>query len=460
MAVFGSTINPALGRVDYSPLAQGLAQGGQLAAQGLSNFGTSVAQGIQTFLKKQEDKQNEQEGINFIKAQFPGIGDAEAKAGLKAAGGAAAFVKFRTDMAQNQMAQKVQALQLAELERTTAQRNQLAQAMSASPAQAALMGGAKFEQLPTGAGAFMPSAPRNTSEFIQRAQDARIDPSVWLPQAIQFSQVEENVGQAKARGANLGGYSTPEDALKEAERLSKDRKGFAPSFSVVQGRYFPTFRETQPAAFETETEKLAAKSAQEALDANKKGFSSQIAAEQSALLVKKGIEGGAKTGVFAPINTFFKRLASDAGFSVEGLNEQELANKGIAGMQAGQIQILARGLGSMSNADREFFVASFPSITDSTKLNAFYAEMAIENAKFAREDQALIRKLEREGKTSVAELNRILDERRESRNVAQSIYDRVLGAQAATPTPKSTPSAGSKLTSSTVNIINQANRSK
>lgn len=70
MAVFGSTINPALGRVDYSPLAQGLAQGGQLAAQGLSNFGTSVAQGIQTFLKKQEDKQNEQEGINFIKAQF------------------------------------------------------------------------------------------------------------------------------------------------------------------------------------------------------------------------------------------------------------------------------------------------------------------------------------------------------------------------------------------------------
>lgn len=106
MAIFGSTINPALGRVDYSPLAQGLAQGGQLAAQGLSNFGTSVAQGIQTFLKKQEDKQNEQEGINFIKAQFPGIGDAEAKAGLKAAGGAAAFVKFRQDMGERQKAQE------------------------------------------------------------------------------------------------------------------------------------------------------------------------------------------------------------------------------------------------------------------------------------------------------------------------------------------------------------------
>ena len=97
MAIFGSTINPALGRVDYSPLAQGLAQGGQLAAQGLSNFGTSVAEGIQTFLKKQEEKKKEQEGIEFIKNQFPGIDDKAAKAGLSAAGGPAAFVKFQSE---------------------------------------------------------------------------------------------------------------------------------------------------------------------------------------------------------------------------------------------------------------------------------------------------------------------------------------------------------------------------
>lgn len=452
MAVFGSTINPALGRVDYSPLAQGLAQGGQLAAQGLSNFGTSVAQGIQTFLKKQEEKQNEQEGINFIKAQFPGLGDAEAKAGLKAAGGAAAFVKFKTDMAQNQMAQRAQALQLAEFERTAAERSRLAQAMTASPAQMAMAGGATFEQLPAGAGAFLPTAPKNTSEFIQRAQEARIDPSIWLPQAIQFSQVEENVGQAKARGANLGGFATAEEALKEAERLGKDRKGFAPSFTVTQGRYFPAFRETDPAQFEKTTEKLKAESAQKALDTSKSSFASQIAAEQSALLVKKGIAGGAKTGMFAPITTFFKRLANDAGFSVEGLNEQELTNKGVAGMQAGQIQVLARGLGSMSNADREFFVASLPSITDSTKLNEFFAEMAIENAKFAREDQDFIRKLER-ANTDVAEINRLLEERREKRSVAQSVYDRVLGGQASSPSPSRAVSGGGRISPETATFI-------
>jgi hypothetical protein len=437
MAVFGSTINPALGRVDYSPLAQGLAQGGQLAAQGLSNFGTSVAQGIQTFLKKQEDKQNEQEGINFIKAQFPGIGDVEAKAGLKAAGGPAAFVKFKQDMAQNQMAQRVQALQLAEFERTASERSRLAQAMTASPAQTAIMGGTKFEQLPSGTDAFLSTAPKNTSEFIQRAQEAKIDPSIWLPQAIQFSQVEENVGQAKARGANLGGFNTAEEALNEAERLGKGRKGFAPSFTVVQGRYFPAFLGTDPAQFEKTTEKLKAESAQKALDANKASFSSAIAAEQSANMVLKGLEGKAKTGVFAPVFTFAKRILNDAGFPVEGLNEQLILQKGIAGMQASQIQVLARGLGSMSNADREFFVSSFPSITDSEQVNRFFAEMAKENAKFAKEDQKYIRELER-ANTDIAEINRLLDERRESRSVAQSVYDRVIGAK---PTAQAAPSA-------------------
>jgi hypothetical protein len=441
MLTYGSQVNPSLGRVDYSPLlqgamarAQGTQQAGQAYGQAFANFGQSVAQGIQAFAKKQEEKQNEKEGINFIKAQFPGIGDAEAKAGLKAAGGAAAFVKFRQDMAQNQMAQRAQALQLAEFERTAAERSRLAQAMTASPAQMAMAGGATFEQLPTGAGAFLSSAPANTSEFIKRAQEAKIDPSVWLPQAIQFSQVEENVGQAKARGANLGGYNTPEDALKEAERLSKGRKGFAPSFSVVQGRYFPAFREESPAAFETESAKLKAKSAQDTLDKTKSAFSTQIAAEQSADMVLKGLEGKGKTGVFAPVFTFVKRVASEFNLPVEGLNEQLILEKGIAGMQAGQIQVLARGLGSMSNADREFFVSSFPSIKDSPQVNKFFAEMAKENAKFAREDQALIRKLEREN-VEVAEINRIIDERRESRNVANSVFERVFKGQPIVQTP-------------------------
>jgi hypothetical protein len=66
MAVFGSTINPALGRVDYSPLAQGIAQGGMLSAQGIVNLGQGLAQGIQTYVQKQEQKKEEEQATTAI----------------------------------------------------------------------------------------------------------------------------------------------------------------------------------------------------------------------------------------------------------------------------------------------------------------------------------------------------------------------------------------------------------
>jgi hypothetical protein len=65
-----------------------------------------VSQGIDAFLKKKEEKKNEQEAIAFVRSQFPGIGDQEAKAGLKAAGGASAFVKFKQEQEQMQKAQQ------------------------------------------------------------------------------------------------------------------------------------------------------------------------------------------------------------------------------------------------------------------------------------------------------------------------------------------------------------------
>jgi hypothetical protein len=65
-----------------------------------------VSQGIDAFLKKKEEKKNEQEAIAFVKSQFPGIDDAAAKAGIKATGGAGAFIKFKQDMEQTQKSQQ------------------------------------------------------------------------------------------------------------------------------------------------------------------------------------------------------------------------------------------------------------------------------------------------------------------------------------------------------------------
>ena len=57
-------VNPALGRIDYTPYAQGAVAGAQGIAQGIAGFGQGVSQGIREFLKKKEEKELEKQGIS------------------------------------------------------------------------------------------------------------------------------------------------------------------------------------------------------------------------------------------------------------------------------------------------------------------------------------------------------------------------------------------------------------
>lgn len=427
MAVFGSTINPALGRVDYSPLAQGIAQSGMLSAQGIVNLGQGLAQGIQTYVQKQEQKKEEEQAttaIGRILKSNPGLatqlnvpideaGDFDKgalKAAIKGAGGPANALKLA-----------------ATLEELGVQRQARQQQADA----------ARFAGMFDNQGQML--SPLRSDVLAQFSPEARAMGQQMVTQRAQalanLGKTQADTTEALARAAEIRGgkptpgYATPDEALKESKKLAAGQTGLSPSFTVVQGRYFPILRENPPSTFEPKDVQLAAESAQKRLDDFKSRFSTAIGAEQSAILVQEGIKKGVKTGAYTPITTYLKRAANDVGIKIEGLDEEVLAQKGIAGMQAGQIQLLARGLGSMSNADREFFVASVSGVTDPTKANQFFAELTIENAKLARQDQAYVRELERKG-TSAAEINRLMDERIESRNVARSVYDRIFTSKA------------------------------
>lgn len=199
MAIIGQGVQAGLGRIDYSPYMQGAVAGAQGIAQGLASFGQSVGSGIQNYLKKQEEKKKEQEGIEFIKNQFPGIDDKAAKAGLSAAGGPAAFVKFRNDQAAFEMQKKESELRLGELQRTIAERNKLEQFFTQTPAGAAIAGGASFENLPTGAAAFLPRQFGNAQEVLQAGQRAGIPITQLLPVATGLA----NLGETEAKAASL-----------------------------------------------------------------------------------------------------------------------------------------------------------------------------------------------------------------------------------------------------------------
>lgn len=423
MAVFGSTINPALGRVDYSPLAQGLAMGGQLAAQGLSNFGQGVTQGVQNFLKKQEEKRNEEEGLAFIKNQIPGIDDAAAKAGLKAAGGAAAFVKFKSDMAAQADADRMRRLQLSEMERQANERLRLEQFLSQTPAGEAIAGGASFENLPSGAAAFAPRQFASSAELISAGQRAGVPLTSILPVARGMADISKTQAETATllTGKPKAGFATPEAAVSKANEIIGERKGLVGSFTTFQGQYLPKVEQVPLAPYESEEQKLQAQRASRRMDEVEKNIANAFAAADSAALVLNALNAGETTGVFTPITTFVSRA-----LNLEGAAQKTLLAKGIAGLSAQQITSLARGLGSMSNADRDYFATTAPTITDPTQSNRFYAEIAMLNQQFAQEDQDYISS-RRADKVETDQILSELEKRRAKRNVAKDVYARVIG---------------------------------
>ena len=176
-----------------------------------------------------------------------------------------------------------------------------------------------------------------------------------------------------------------------------------------------------PAAPETTEQKLTAERASKSMEALEKSFDDAYSAEESASMVISAMGKGAKGGTFGPARTFISKI-----FDLDSATEQVLLQKGIAGLTAAQATRLARGLGAMSNADRDFFVSTAPEFTDPDQANRFYAEMVMENAKFARQDQDLKEQMEADGRNT-KEIVTELQKRRRSRNVGAIVRDRVLG---------------------------------
>lgn len=372
MAVFGSTINPALGRVDYSPLAQGIAQGGMLSAQGISNFGQGVTQGIREFLKRKEEKDLEKQGVEFIKSQMPGIDDKAALAGLKAAGGPAAFVKFQQDMAQSRTQQTVQGIQLEELKRGIAEQERLRQALATPPAASAIQAGARFEQLPTGRGAFA-QAPSGVEEFISRAQTAGVSPSLYAQPALQLAQVQETLSQARQRdvGKPRIGYPTFEEANKERIRLEKEGAFGENTVGTVKfdnGQFVIESSVKLP-------RQVPDPELESRIRVGEKGLLADIeAGDQARKLLPQtnrmiaALEGGLTTGKLAPARTAFMSYAKAFGFDVD---ESQLAEAEQFQAYATQ-QILGffqQTKGGVSNKENELFALMGPGFTRTTEGN-------------------------------------------------------------------------------------------
>ena len=381
MAVFGQGINPALGRIDYTPYAQGAVAGAQGIAQGIAALGQGAAQGVQNYLKRKEEKQQEEAAISSIggilkrnpelasqlnlQADAAGNFDQGAlKAAIKGAGGPANTLKLAST--------------LEELGVQRQARQQ--QADAARFAQMFDNQGQMFSPLRSDAGAqFSPEARAMGQQMVtQRAQGL-----------ATLGKTQADTAEARARALSLAtpkaslGYDTFEAANKELNRLSKagafgeDTIGtvkFDNGRFVIESSVKPPRQVPDPEA--AERIRLSGK----LMDADiANGEQARRLLPQTNRMIQS-LRSGMKTGKFEAAKTELTSYAKSFGFKVD---EEALAEKEQFQAYATQ-QILGffqQTKGGVSNKENELFGLMGPGYTRSERANELLLDVIQERQK-------------------------------------------------------------------------------
>jgi hypothetical protein len=372
MAIIGQGVQAGLGRIDYSPYLQGAAAGAQGIAQGVAQFGQSVSTGIQNYLKKEQEKKLEAEGVEFIKSQFPGITDAAAKAGYRTSGGAPAYIKFRNDQAVLDMQKRESELRLGELQRTIAERNKLEQFLTQTPAEAAIGAGTSFENLPTGAAAFLPRQYGNAQELLVAGQRAGIPVTQLLPVAAGMASLGKTEAEARALGLKTASgkkvYSSFEAAANELNRMQAGGL-------LQKGQVGNVKSEGDGYVIETSSMQVPDPEATARVDLIKGALNQDIEAGRTARNLAPGIadlnklfQEGLTTDRLTPFKTRAMSLAKGLGFTVDEkkLEQLETAEAYMTQQILGFIQ---QTKGAVSNKENDLFALMGPGIQRSTATN-------------------------------------------------------------------------------------------
>jgi hypothetical protein len=392
----GTQVNAALGRTDFTPFLQGAlqgaqaqARGGELLGQGLAGLGQQVATGIEKYYKKEEEKGIEQQGVEFIKSNVPGIDDKAARAGLKAAGGAAAFVNFMSSQRQSQ---------------ETAKQKQEVDSLT--------------EILRQGGG----TIPSPISNQVAKS----FSPSTLSAAREQFlkqSKMEAEINKlnAESMGKPIEGEIMTSSQIEAIEKTGK-KVDTTPvgvdRFRVTKITTFATPQKPYPSTAEQlsfESGKAAIASGAEFVKATKTAYDDANSQFESASLINSALQSGkTTTGLLAKSSGLLKNIGETLFGGDFGAAEQQLFTKGVSGFGLAGVRKLFRGLGAMSDGDRARGESTVMSITDPQKSIEYYTEVAKLNQEYSRDDVNFINKLQRAA-TNADEIQRQVEERKMNR---------------------------------------------
>lgn len=427
----GSQVNPALGRTDFTPFLQGSMQGSQMAAQGaaaqaqgVAGLGAGIAQGMERY-KQNKEMAKKQEGV--IKA-FEKL-----SSGFEVIAG-----QMKPELAKgiSDIRAMVSDPKLSVTERAAAADYFMQRApnllnaglklmeQQSAEADAARRRDAEITKMQAAA------AEEQRRKTISVASDA-----LALGQPVPFKLSNEDYNQAVIEAARK---------QKENQRTVRQDVGGVPTEITLGlgGELGRSVIQRPPSAVESPEDaarKAGMVKEQTMLveDAGEfyKNIKDNAAKADENLLAVEAVgdalnSGKAKTGLFAGIAGPAKLALEAITGKDQGATEQIIAQRGIAGLAAMIIQQRNRGQGSMSNADRDFFLSGVTQITDTKKAIEYTLEVMRENSIRAKDLAAKASKLRREGKTAVEVQQAIEAEIESLPMISQVVKERVMGKAA------------------------------
>lgn len=350
MFLFGSQINPSLGRQDFSAIlqgaqgaARGMEQAAAIRAQSLAQLGAVAAKGIETYVQKQEQKKQQTAATDFVANVFKanpflakGLNLPVDQNGEIDKGALKEFV--------NVLGSPGQAIQVASgLDQMSRAQQAEEDRRKAAQVAAYLQQGGGNLPSPVNRGAF-------TSEQLGAGRLA------YLKQA----QAEADLGKTRAETTALGIPKAParltptQQYIDAGLRAYRTKYGVDPSDEDEQRIVSEAMDKTRAQTTIKTGDDVLTRSVFETLN---KGYDTAVAAQRAlpsyAEARKLLQEGKVTTGAGAEV-----RLALEKGLALFGVNRENVANTEVLRAQLAQpVFALVKQLGSgsgISNADLDF----------------------------------------------------------------------------------------------------------
>lgn len=336
MPAFGSTINPALGRTDYSAYTQGAAQGASQIGQGMAQLGQGIGSAIKQYnIKKEEKELNEaaKQELKRLAKENPKIAkefnitnpddDKQYDAGVKAYGPKAAL----------QMAQGFK--QQAEADAKNDRIGKIAMFMANNNGQ-----------LPEGIAANLKADEYIAAQSMaQEARKKEADIAKTIEEANTLKAGKRETPSEFGVAYNAFNLANPNATAEDIQKFVSDfKKSGSPVTNVNMGED----------AFNKEAGKRGAEAIGGAIEASTK-LPDQLSATNEAINLIKG--GNVSAGMLAEGEVFVNKVKSLFGDKKAGekVSDSEyldtLLGKDVFA-QIGQLGIGARGLDTP--AEREF----------------------------------------------------------------------------------------------------------